>query len=49
MGKEDVPINSRRDTVTQSEYFKYHLHPRNNESNHMFMARKLLQEYMVDA
>ena len=43
-------INSRRrDTVTQSEYFKYCLHPRSNETNYMFMAGKLLQEYMVDA
>ena len=40
---------SPRNKVTQSEYFKYHLHPRNNESNHIFMAGKLFQEYVVDA
>ena len=48
--EEDAPGDSRaRGKVTQSEYFKYHLHPRNNESNHIFMAGKLLQEYAVDA
>ena len=40
---------SPRNKVTQSEYFKYCLHPRNNESNHIFMAGKLFQEYVVDA
>ena len=35
-------------TVTQSEYFKYHLHPHLNDSNHLFMAGKLFQEYVVD-
>ena len=34
--------------VTQSEYLKYHLHPHQNESNHIFMAEILFQEYVVD-
>ena len=38
----------KRDRVTQSEYFSYRLHPRQNESNHIFMAGKLFQEYAVD-
>jgi hypothetical protein len=38
----------RRKRVTQSEYFRYHLHPCQNESNHIFMAGKLFQEYAVD-
>ena len=48
--EEDAPGDPRaRGKVTQSQYFKYRLHPRNNESNHIFMAGKLLQEYAVDA
>ena len=38
----------KRKMVTQSEYVKYHLHPHQNESNHIFMAGKLFQEYVVD-
>ena len=38
-----------RNKVTQMEYFQYRLHPRVNESNHIFMAGKLFQEYAVDA
>jgi hypothetical protein len=33
--------------VSQVEFFKYHLFPRTNESNHIFMAQKLFQEYIV--
>ena len=48
--QEDAPRDPKaRNTVTQSEYFKYRLHPHNNESNHIFMAGKLFQEYAVDA
>ena len=35
--------------VTQAEFFKYRLFPRMNESNHIFMAGKLFQEYIVDS
>ena len=45
---ENEPGNSRK-YVTQAEYFKYRLHPRQNQSNHVFMAGKLFQEYAVDA
>ena len=38
-----------RDKVTQMEYFRYRLHPRQGESNHIFRAGKLFQEYAVDA
>jgi hypothetical protein len=39
---------TRRGTVSQAEYFCYRLFPRLNESNHIFMAGKLFQEYAVD-
>ena len=39
----------KRKHVSQSEYFCYRLHPRENESNHIFTGGKLLQEYIVDA
>ena len=39
----------RRKKVTQAEYFRYRLFPRMNESNHIFMAGKLFQEYAVDS
>ena len=39
----------KRGKVTQAEYFKYRLFPRINESNHIFMAGKLFQEYVVDS
>ena len=38
----------KRKTVSQAEYFRYRLSPHLNESNHIFMAGKLLQEYIVD-
>ena len=39
----------RRKKVNQAEYFRYHLFPHMNESNHIFMAGKLFQEYAVDS
>ena len=39
----------RRKNVTQLQYFQYCLHPRLNESDHIFRAGKLFQEYAVDA
>jgi len=44
-----VQPSKKRKYITQSEYFAYHLHPRFEESPHIFMAGKLLQEYIVDA
>jgi Helitron helicase-like domain at N-terminus len=38
----------RRKRVTQSEYFRYRLHLRQNKSNHIFTAGKLFQKYAVD-
>ena len=34
--------------VTCGEYFKYHLHPHHNQFNHIFMAGKLFQEFIVE-
>jgi len=41
--------DSRRSCVTQTEYFHYRLFPWINESPHIFMAGKLLQEWIVDS
>jgi hypothetical protein len=43
------PGERKRQYVSQAEYFKYRLFPRVNESNHIFMAGKLFQEYVVDS
>lgn len=50
-GDEEIDDGNGRKQhyVSQSEYFCYHLHPHNNESKHLFIAGKLLQEYIVDA
>ena len=37
----------KREYITQAEFFKYRLFPHVNESNHIFMAGKLFQEYVV--
>ena len=42
-------LNNRRSCVSQTEYFRYSLFPRINESKHIFMAGKLLQEWIVDS
>src|SRR5271156_5021462 len=47
-GDEDQPTGGRN-KVTQLEYFQYRLYPRQNESDHIFRAGKLFQEYAVDA
>ena len=50
-----IPLNlvdqcsPKRKYATQADYFKYHLFPHINESNHIFMAGKLFQEYVVDS
>ena len=45
----NIPHHLVPGRVTQNEFFKYHLFPGMNESNHIFMAGKLLQEYIVDS
>ena len=45
----NIPHNIGDGKVTQAEFFRYRLFPRNNESNHIFMAGKLFQEYVVDS
>lgn len=35
--------------VTQSQYFRYRLHIHMNETNHLFLAGKLFQEWIVDS
>ena len=42
-------VSRKRRYVTQAEWFHYHLFPHVDESLHLFMARKLLQEFIVDA
>ena len=45
-----IPHNSvEKKNISQAEFFKYRLFPRMNESNHIFMAGKLFQEYIVDS
>ena len=44
-----VQPSKKRKYITQTEYFRYHLHPGTGESSHIFMAGKLFQEYIVDA
>ena len=44
-----VQSSKKRKYISQTEYFRYRLHPRLNESPHIFMAGKLFQEYIVDA
>jgi len=41
--------SDKRSCVTQTEYFRYQLFPWINESSHIFMAGKLLQEWIVDS
>ncbi len=41
--------DGKRSCVTQTEYFRYRLFPQIDESPHIFMAGKLLQEWIVDS
>jgi hypothetical protein len=41
-------VRRKQKTVSQIEYFAYQLHPRANESNYIFRAARLFQEYVVD-
>ena len=47
--RQEGRVRVGRSTVSQLEYFQYRLHPRLNESDHIFRAGKLFQEYAVDA
>ena len=42
-----VQPTKKRKYITQTEYFAYRLHPRFEESNHIFRVGKLFQEYIV--
>ena len=42
-------VSRKRRYVTQTEWYRYRLFPRVDESLHLFMAGKLLQEFIVDA
>ncbi|PPQ94666.1 LOW QUALITY PROTEIN: hypothetical protein CVT25_009412, partial [Psilocybe cyanescens] len=46
----EAPQPKKRKYISQTEYFRYRLHPREptNESQHLFLAQKLLQEFIVD-
>ena len=45
---QGAPGRRRRQYISQIEYFAYRLHPRDNESKHIFKATRLFQEYVVD-
>jgi hypothetical protein len=44
-----VQPSKKRKYISQTEYFRYRLHPCFEKSNHIFIAGKLFQEYIVDA
>ena len=44
----DVGVRGKRKFVSQVEHSAYRLHIRPNESDHLFRAGRLLQEYIVD-
>ena len=46
--RNNAQVQKRR-YVTQAEWYRYRLFPRVGESPHLFMAGKLLQEFIVDA
>jgi hypothetical protein len=45
---DNEEVSRKRRYVTQAEWFRYRLFPRVDESLHLFMAGKLLQEFIVD-
>ena len=54
LNDEENPLNEetptrKRKYVTQMEWFGYRLFPRIHETQHLFKAGKLLQEFIVDA
>ena len=48
-GADDGPLPKKRKFVSQTEYFRYRLHYRPNESTHLFLSGKLFQEWIVDS
>jgi hypothetical protein len=46
---EVVAVRKKCKYMSQIEYFAYRLHPRHNESNHIFKAGHLFQEYIMDS
>jgi Helitron helicase-like domain at N-terminus len=48
-GEAVVTAKRTRKFMSQMEFFKYRLHPRQNESSHIFKAGRLFQEFIVDA
>jgi hypothetical protein len=46
---EVMATRKKQKYISQIEYFVYCLYPHHNESNHIFKAGRLLQEYMVDS
>jgi hypothetical protein len=46
---EVIATRKKQKYISQIEYFAYRLHPCHNESNHIFKAGRLFQEYMVDS
>jgi hypothetical protein len=45
----DDQVSRKRRYISQTEWFRYRLFPCVDESLHLFMAGKLLQEFIVDA
>ena len=46
-GQVDVPSKKHK-YLSQTEYFHYQLQPCHNETLHVFLSQKLLQEFIVD-
>ncbi|CAA0831305.1 Unknown protein, partial [Striga hermonthica] len=54
--REDIPFSDRREvkedgrtTVSIKEYFAYRIHNRNHEPSTILLARRLFQQFIVDA
>ena len=46
-GQAVVPSKKHK-YLSQTEYFRYQLQPHHNETLHVFLSQKLLQEFIVD-
>ena len=46
---EQEETELKQKNVTLANFLRYRLHPRTDQSNHIFMAGKLCQEYTVDS
>ena len=47
-GEGAIVAVKKRKYISQTEYFRYRLHERLNESVHIFLSQKLFQEFAVD-